>query len=62
MKRIRARIFARTTGSLGVKLAGAGAISSRYSMMTEESITIAPSWSNVGTTPLGLSARYCGLS
>ena len=31
-------------------------------MMTEESITIVPSWSSVGTTPLGLSARYSGLS
>ena len=31
-------------------------------MITEESITIAPSWSRVGTTPFGLIARYSGLS
>ena len=43
IKRIKARIFARATGSRGVKLGDDGATSSRYSMMTEESVTIAPS-------------------
>jgi hypothetical protein len=57
MKRMSARILARATGAAGVKVSGCGAISSRYSMMTDESMTILPSWSRVGTTPLGLSAR-----
>src|SRR5215475_8057396 len=61
MKRMSERIFARSAGSGGVKLC-AGATSSRYSTMTEESMMIAPSWSSVGTTPLGLSLRYSGLS
>ena len=61
MKRISERMVARLTGSRGVKLC-CGTTSSRYSMITEESITIWPSWSSVGTTPLGLSARYSGLS
>ncbi|MGZ3283204.1 MAG: hypothetical protein ACXU9A_11145, partial [Xanthobacteraceae bacterium] len=43
MKRISARIFARATGVSGVKVSGRGATSSRYSMMTEESMTILPS-------------------
>jgi hypothetical protein len=57
MKCMRARIWARASGASGVKLSGSGAISSRYSPMTAESITILPSWSRVGTTPLGLSLR-----
>ena len=56
MKCISARMRARSTGDSGVKLA-CGATSSRYSVMTVESMTIAPSWSSVGTTPLGLSLR-----
>ena len=31
-------------------------------MMELESMTMRPSWSSVGTTPLGLSLRYSGLS
>ena len=61
MKRISARMRARSTGDFGVKHTS-GETSSRYSMMTEESMTIAPSWSSVGTTPFGLSFRYSGLS
>src|SRR5271155_783265 len=62
MKCINERILARCTGSCGVKSSGSGATSSRYSIMTDESMTIAPSWSSVGTTPFGLSAKYSGLS
>lgn len=29
-------------------------------MMTLLSVSTAPSWTSVGTTPRGLSARYCG--
>src|SRR5271168_4169886 len=43
MKRKSARIFARMTGSGGVKFASSGSISSRYSMMTDESRMIDPS-------------------
>ncbi len=42
MNRISARICARATGARGVKL-GSGEISSRYSMMTEESMMTLPS-------------------
>ncbi len=56
MKRISERMCARSTGARGVKLCS-GEISSRYSMMTDESMTTLPSWSSVGTTPLGLSLR-----
>ena len=56
MKCISARMRARATGDSGVKLAS-GATSSRYSVMTVESMTIEPSWSRVGTTPFGLSLR-----
>src|ERR1700723_1568573 len=41
MKCISVRILARSTGSCGVKFADSGMISSRYSIMTEEWITIA---------------------
>ena len=43
MKRISARIAARLTGSRGVKFARSGTTSSRYSMITEESMTMLPS-------------------
>ena len=56
MKCISVRMRARTTGSSGVKLAS-GSTSSRYSVITVESVTMAPSWSSVGTTPFGLSLR-----
>src|SRR4029077_8992468 len=57
IKRMSARIFARLTGSGGAKLSGLGTTSSRYSIITDESITIAPLWSSVGTTPFGFSAK-----
>ena len=40
MKRISERIAARLTGSRGVKFAASGSTSSRYSTITEESMTI----------------------
>jgi hypothetical protein len=57
MKRISARIRARRKGSAGTKVRPPGKTSSRYSMITEESITGVPSWSSVGTRPFGLSFR-----
>src|SRR5437588_4901233 len=62
MKRISARIFARSTGSSGTRRASPGNTSSRYSMITEESMIARPSCSSDGTTPFGLIARYSGLS
>ena len=35
-----------------------GKTSSRYSLMTEESVTTTVPCTSVGTTPLGLSCRY----
>src|SRR5262249_52677902 len=57
-----ARILARSIGSSGTRRSAAGNTSSRYSMITEESMIARPSCSSDGTTPFGLTARYSGLS
>src|SRR3977135_330328 len=57
MKRISARMAARATASSGTRRSDAGNTSSRYSMMTEESITTRPSCISDGTTPFGCIRR-----
>src|SRR5262245_38967421 len=56
---LQTRMRLRCQGSDGTS-SGWGNVSSRYSQISVDSITGLPSWTSVGTTPLGLSLRYFG--